>query len=95
MESPERETVVALCPVATCVIGGLVVPKNTSYVTGSPSGSLHVQLRIGDVVWFVAPLDGEGFDGTAGGLLGAEPVVKLQTGLSLKFLLLSFARIFQ
>jgi len=48
--------------------GGLeLVPKYTSKVSASPSGSDAVQERVGVNETFVSPLDGKGFDGCIGG----------------------------
>ena len=93
--SPVRGSVAALCPVPTCVAGGLLVPKNTSYANASPSGSEQLQLNVGEVGTPVAPFVGFGFDGTAGGLFGGAFVVNTQIGLDVVFPLGSFAIIFQ
>lgn len=45
--------------------------KYNSYFTLSPSGSLHVQLRTGDLDIPVAPPAGLGLAGVVGGLLPA------------------------
>ena len=48
--------------------GGLVVPKYTSYVTGSPSGSPPVQFKVILIDTFIDSLAGYGLLGSYGGL---------------------------
>ena len=91
LESPVRASVAAFCPVATWVVGGLLVPKNTSYVSASPSGSEQLQLNVGDVETPIAASVGLGFEEATGGLV----VVKLQTVPLVVAPLLSLAFTFQ
>ena len=71
------------------------MPKKTSYVMASPSGSVQDQLNVGDDEIPVAPFDGLGLDGAVGGLFVALNVVKLHTDPVVVALLLSLATIFQ
>ena len=81
--------------VAIFVIDVLLVPEYTSYVNTSPaSGSLPLQVTLGLVEIFVAPVVGLGVVGLLGGVFGFT-VVNDQTSLEVSDNDLSLATTFQ